>query len=215
MYLQVLSFDRDNVIARNQLGVVERELRDRQYLQLVEQIDDYDEAFSIGVAARRQGDAKLAVAALRRALKIKPTSYAMNALAAAHRADHNLGEAEVVYKTALASEPNPASKVGLAAVYFDRGWLSKAKTLYEEVLREDGANAHALHGLGAVYAKLGSFEDAELCFTRAAGLADARDESMSRLSEPRKSYSARGNRAGAARVDALLRRIIATSGSGR
>lgn len=83
-YLQVLSFDRDNVIARNQLCVVERELQDRQYLQLVEQIDDYGEAFSIGVAARRQGDVKLAVAALRRALKIKPTSYAMNALAAAY-----------------------------------------------------------------------------------------------------------------------------------
>ncbi len=207
MYRQVLAFDPSNRIASNQLAVVEEELKGLQDLELVAEIQDHYEALSIGVAARRQGNAPLAVAALRRAVELDPTGHALTALGAAYRSNGQLTEAEAAYRRAIKVSDHAAPRVGLAAVYADRGRLTKAHELYWRVVRADDRNVYALNGLGAVLLKRGRLEQAERCFARSAELGEEPDESMLRLAELRAEYTRRNDTAGERRIRALIGRL--------
>jgi Flp pilus assembly protein TadD len=216
MYRQVLEFDPNNRIASNQLAAVEERLGDLADLELVAEIEDFAEALSIGVAARRQGNTLLAIAALRRAVELDPTTYALTALGAAYRSNGQLAEAETVYRRAIKLRNDPAPRVGLAAVYADRGWLTKAHELYWHVLREDNRNVYALNGLGAVLTRRGRLEQAERCFARSAEIGQAPDDSILRLAELRAEYARRGDSAGEQRVQTLVNRLsTANRPSGR
>jgi tetratricopeptide (TPR) repeat protein len=207
MYRQVLEFDSNSRIASNQLAAVEERLRDLADLELVAEIEDYAEALSIGVAARRQGNTVLSIAALRRAVELDPSAYALTAFGAAYRSNGQLAEAEAAYRRAIKLRNDPAPRVGLAAVYADRGWLAKAHELYWHVLRDDDRNIYALNGLGAVLSRRGRLEQAERCFARSAEIGQAPDESIVRLAELRAEYARRGDSAGERRVQALLDRL--------
>jgi Flp pilus assembly protein TadD len=208
MYEQVLAFDPTNHIASNQLAIVEAKLRDLADLELVTEIHDYYEALSIGVASRRQGNALLAIAALRRAVELSATTYALTALGAAYRLNGELAEAEEVYRRAMKANDHAAPRVGLAAVYADRGWLTKAHQLYWHVLRADDRNVHALNGLGAVLTRRGRLSQAERCFVRSAKLGQALDESLNRLAELRQAYARRGDSVGERRIQTLLGTLV-------
>jgi tetratricopeptide (TPR) repeat protein len=53
MYTQVLTFDSNNVIARNNLAKIEKEIGRAGELSGVSSIGSFDEAFAVGVAARK------------------------------------------------------------------------------------------------------------------------------------------------------------------
>ena len=204
MYQQVLAFDPTNLIASNQLAAVNEKLRDLDDAELIAKIEDYREAVSIGVAARRQGKAALAVAALKRAVVLDPTSYALTALGAAYRASGQLEKAEAAYRRAMKLDDQPAARVGLAAVLADQNRLTEAHKLYLQVLRADNRNVFALNGLGALLLKRGRLEMAKRCFMRASAMGQASDESTARLDELRTAYSRRGDADGARRIQTLL-----------
>jgi tetratricopeptide (TPR) repeat protein len=207
MYQQVLAFNPSSRIASNQLVAIEEILRDLEDIELISKIDDYDEAFATGVAARRQGNVTLAVAALERAVGLRPTVYALTALGAAYRSDGRLAEAEVAYQRAINVNGHVAARVGLAAVYADRGRLTDASRIYRQILDVDDRNVYALNGLGALLLKRGRLEQAEGCFVRSAEIGEVRDESMSRLADLGAEYARCGDAAGARRIQAVLDRL--------
>jgi len=207
MYQQVLEFDPNNQIARNQLLLIEEKLRALEDIDLVREIEDFNEALSIGVAARRQGHGALAVAALERAVELRPTVYALTALGAAHRSMGQLTEAETAYRRAMNASDHAAARVGLAAVYADRGRLTEAHRLYLDVVRADTCNVYALNGLGAVLLRRGRLEQAERCFVRLAEIGDVPDDSRARLVDLRAAYAQRGDSEGERRIQLVLDRL--------
>lgn len=207
MYQQVLAFDPGNQIASNQLVAVNEKLEALHDIELVSEIDDHREAQSIGVAARKQGNALLAIAALRRAVQLVATPYTLTALGAAYRLNGQLDEAERSYRRAITMEGSPAARVGLAAVYAERGRLTESDALYRSVIREDERNIYALNGLGALLVKRGRLEQAEACFIRAAQIGQATDDSVARLTDLHSAYSRKGDSAGAQRIQAFLARL--------
>src|SRR5437867_3088720 len=72
MYMQVLTFDSHNIIARNNLAKIEKAIGRADELRGVASIGSFDEAFALGVAARRRNRYALAVAALARAVELRP-----------------------------------------------------------------------------------------------------------------------------------------------
>jgi tetratricopeptide (TPR) repeat protein len=207
MYQQVLVFDSTNRIATNQLANLEERLKDLEGIELIAEINDYREALSIGVAARRQGNAVLAIAALNHAVVLDPTLYALTALGAAYRLNRQLTEAESTYRRAIEMQDSAAARIGLAAVYTDQHRLRDAHSLYWRVLRDDGHNVYALNGLGAVLVKRGRLEQAECCFIRSATIGQASDDSIARLTDLRVAYIRRGDAAGEKRVQTILARL--------
>lgn len=204
MYLQVLAFQPENRIALNNLSCLEKELRIKELIHSISNINSYEEAFATGVAAKRRNEIMIAITALKRAIELKPTKYALNALASAYRSANNLDIAEKIYKDILLRDDNLVSQVGLAAVYRDKGMLAEARKIYENVLRQNKENCHALNGLGGVYSDLGMLGDAEMCFEKALEIGGARDESIHNLEKLKEVYLAQNNSDGVTRIDAIL-----------
>jgi tetratricopeptide (TPR) repeat protein len=178
MYKQVLEFDPKNRIAANNVQKFEDDVdrarvreREKQVFEDIASINSYEEAFNVGVAAKRQGNFKLAVALLERALELKPNNvYACNALGAAYRRNRNSDDARRVYQTALSIAVNFVSLVGLAAVERDARQFKEAISLYERVLSSEPQNAYALNGLGGVHTDLGNYSTAESFFNKAMSI---------------------------------------------
>ena len=117
MYMQVLTFDSHNVIARNNLAKIEKEIGRADELRGIASISSFDEAFAVGVAARKRNRYALAVAALARAVELRPKSvHAWNALGAAYRHSGALAQARSAYEHALVLARNVVALIGLAAV---------------------------------------------------------------------------------------------------
>lgn len=207
MYLQVLNFEPQNKIALNGLSRIEQKLKYIDDKQLVINVNSYEEAFAIGVAARRKNDITLAIAALKRATELNPTMYSLNALAGAYRANNDLSIAEKIYNDILSRNNNPASLVGLAAVYRDKGLLRQAQKLCNDVLSQNDKDVYALNCLGAICFDLGQLDIAEDCSTKALKIGEAPDESIRNLKMIKQKYVAQNDNDGVRRINDILTRF--------
>ncbi len=211
MYAQVLTFDPRNAIARNNLADLDKFIGRADEMAQVATLSTFDEAFAVGVAARRSRRHALAVAALERALSLRPESlHAWNALGAAHRHRGNPDAARSAYEHALGLTRNPVSLVGLGAVARDVRDFARAIELYSQVLAINAYNAYGLNGLGGVYVDIGQLEDAERCFTEASKLYEGRDEAVQCLTDLRERYRERGDAEGSARIKNWLKTLVTT-----
>lgn len=197
MYKQVLEFDPKNTIAINNLQRLEYNIaraREEQVFEDIATLSSYEEAFSIGIAARRQGKLKLAIVALQRALELKPDNiYAFNALGAAYRRSGNSDNASRMYQNALSIVMNSVSLVGLAAVKRDLSLYEEAIALYKKVLSSEPHNAYALNGLGGVYTDLGSYTTAENYFNEALSVNEGIKEAKRGLERLLEIYTKSGD----------------------
>src|SRR5215475_6777775 len=142
MYTQILTFDSNNVISRNNLVKIEKEIGRAGELSGVLSIGSFDEAFAVAVAARKRKRYALAIAALSKAVELRHGSvHAWNALGAAYRHKGALDQARSAYEHALGLSRNVVSLIGLAAVARDLYDVDKALDLYTEVLRGDPDHA--------------------------------------------------------------------------
>jgi tetratricopeptide (TPR) repeat protein len=193
MYTQVLTFDSKNRLARNNAAKMEIEVGRADELSRVAAIESFDEAFAVGVGARRRKRHALAVAALSKAVELRPGSiHAWNALGAAYRHKGEVDRSRSAYEHALALARNVVSLIGLAAIARDQADQESAIGLYAEVLRAEPDQAYALNGLGGVYADMGHWGEAEECFSRASRLAEGRAEAVKGLEMLRMQYEAQG-----------------------
>lgn len=71
---------------------------------------------------------------------------------------------------------NPRKALDRARGLHQKGELAEAERLYLSLLRRDGGDVDALHGLGLLYARRGRFEDARQLVDRALGLHPGRPE---------------------------------------
>ena len=139
----------------------------------VEAMDDFEEAYRIGVGASKGAhpDHPLAIAALRRAWKLDPSRErvpVLNRLAAVYRKDGQLDLARRTYEWVLARHDNRYSRVGLAAVYEDLGRHGDALEQHEAVLARYPEDSHALRGMARTLASLGRTDEAIDAYHRAA-----------------------------------------------
>ena len=208
MYMQVLTFDSHNVIARNNLAKIEKEIGRADELRGIASISSFDEAFAVGVAARKRNRYALAVAALARAVELRPKSvHAWNALGAAYRHSGALAQARSAYEHALVLARNVVALIGLAAVARDLRHHDKAMTLYLDVLRSEPDHIYALNGLGGVYADIGRLAEAEACFRRTSALAGGRAEAVRGLETLRREYEVRGDNEAVERIGRWLAQL--------
>lgn len=227
MYQQVLAFNRKNTIAINGLERAEQALwaeeekkrvaqarqhsdeeQERADAERIEHLDDYDVLFAIGVAYSRRQKKGLAVAALSKAVALKPTKYALTALAAAYRHCGDFAQAHATLDQMSQDERDCTSQVVRAAIYRCEGKLLTARRTYQAVLELTPTNVYALNGLGGVLMDVGECDEAEKCFRKAAEFPQARDESIDNLKKLRGAYLAQGNAAGAARVARVLKELV-------
>lgn len=208
MYSQVLTFDSNNTIARNNLAEIEKQIGRADELSGVSSICSFDEAFSVGVAARKRKRYALAIAALLRAIELRPESvHAWNALGAANRHKGSLSQAARVYDHAMRLSRNIVSLTGLAAVARDSHEPDKAISLYTEVLKGAPDHAYALNGLGGVYADIGRFDKAEEYFKRASELSEGREDAVRGLEKLRLNFEAQRNIEAAKRISRWLAQL--------
>jgi tetratricopeptide (TPR) repeat protein len=205
MYTQVLAFDPQNAIAANNIKRIKKDIDQLQELRDVSSIDSYDEAFSVGIASRRRGKITLAIAALSRAVELKPDNhFAWNALGAAFRHDQKPDEACKAYEKALSLSFSPVTLVGLAAVKRDTGNREESMALYKKVLDRNQNNAYALNGMGGVLFDLGYFEEAEEYFRRALRLEEGRADAVEGLQALLRYNESKGNKEAVERISRWL-----------
>lgn len=178
----------------------------------VEELTSFAEAFGLAVAARQgpRPDYPLAITAFRRAFVLdRSRRDIIVRLAATHRANGDLGEAERLYGWVLEREDNSAARVGQAAVYRDMGRLLDACSLYKKVLVRTPKNSHALLGLAGVLSDLGHKEEAARKFEEAAGAGSRRDQqdALAGLERIRKSCLSKGEVKRAEWIGAVMGRI--------
>jgi tetratricopeptide (TPR) repeat protein len=208
MYTQVLAFDPQNRIARNNLAKIEKEIGRADELSGVSSLGSFDEAFAVGVAARKRTRYALAIAALLRAVELRPESvHAWNALGAAYRHKGALDQARSAYEHALGVARNVVTLIGLAAVMRDLCEHDKAMALYTDVLRGAPDHAYALNGLGGVYTDIGRLGKAEECFRRASKLAAGRVDAVRGLEMLRQQYEGQGDKEAAERIGRWLTQL--------
>jgi Flp pilus assembly protein TadD len=208
MYTQVLIFDPNNSIACNRLPEIEKEIGRAGELSDVPSIGSFAEALALGVAARKCKRYAQAIAALSRAVKLRPRSVrAWNALGAAYRHKRDLAQARSAYNHAMSLRRNAASLIGLAAIARDLRDFDEAIDLYMEVLQGDPNHAYALNGLGGVFADIGPWDKAEELFKRASELAVGRASAMRGLERLRQSYEGQGNNEAVGRISRWLTQL--------
>lgn len=184
-------------------------------LQEVGGLNDFDEARSLGVVARkgRPPNYPLAIAAFRRAFELDRRRYdVLTMLAATYRAHKQLDKAEKVYRWLLAREDSTYARVGLAAVYTDTERPAMARDLYEEVLDREPANTYALMGLGRALYALDLPDQAVETFEKAAKFAEGREtarDAVAELEKMRETYRDRGEADRAEWIVSVLDRLRA------
>ena len=149
--------------------------RTEEGLRAVEQVTDFDEAYTLGVAASKGSPPNyaVAIAAFRKAYRLdtrrkvrsgrKPDPGLFEVptrLAAAYRLNGQRYEAQKMYEWVLERHDNRFARVGLAAVHEDSGKHVQALKLYESVLADDPHNAYALRGVARTLGNLGRGEEA-------------------------------------------------------
>lgn len=166
IYLKALELRPDQQGIKNALKRVEEKIKSIEREEIIATLRDYTQAYNVGMEAKKQGNIKLAIAALECAMEFKATKYCITALAAAYRADKQLDKAEMLYNDVLSQEDCPIAKTGLAAVLRDKHQYAKAQKLYDEVLEETSTDPYALNGVGAVYSKKKMKQAAQECFEK-------------------------------------------------
>lgn len=151
---------------RNALDRVEAKIKEISDKECIGEIKKYDEAFQIGMNAKNNGDINFAILALKKAIELKPTAYALTALAAAYRAEGLLDQAEVLYRNVLKIDDNAVVRTGLAAVLKDKRSFKEVEKLIEETLKVDNNDIFALRTAGSVYSKMRKKDKASECFNK-------------------------------------------------
>lgn len=176
IYRNVQSFDPTNNIARNQSEQIEEDaLKQKKKIEKdarIEQekndilaINNYHEAYYVGLAAKRRRRFDLAIAALRKATELNPESpFAWNVLGSAYRHKRNSAEALRAFQMAHGLGGGNVSLVGIATVERMMGNFETAIELFKKVLGQDPNNVYALNGLAAAYHDAGKLEDAQNFF---------------------------------------------------
>lgn len=210
MYIKVLEFEPNDRIALNGIERIKNQLDEEKKKDLIGEIDNYEEAFSIGLAAKHK-DKVLSLSALKRAVELNPTIYALNALAAAYRANKDLDSAERVYKDILLKTKNNVSLIGLAAVYRDKLDFDKALKIYQKVLHQNSKNIYALNGLGGVYTDIDKWGLAEKMFEKAIQIAieinSPVETPIQGLRSLQQKYQSQDNQKGIERINLILNRF--------
>lgn len=217
--------ERERAAAKSRRKPAEHEARRREEaeearvlaedLQVAGGLNDFEEARSLGVVARRgrPPNYPLAIAAFRRAFELDRRRYdVLTMLAATYRAYKQLGKAEKVYRWLLAREDSTHARVGLAAVYTDTARPAMARELYEEVLDREPANPYALMGLGRVLYALDLPDEAVETFEKAAKFAEGREtarDAVAELEKMRETYQDRGEADRAEWIGSILDRLRA------
>lgn len=183
----------------------ERARRRAEEIQAALAAADYNELMAVGVSARKRRRYDLAVAALTRAVEMRPTSvHAWTALGALYRHSGELERAQESYRRALALGEDPVLLVALGAVERDLGNHEEAVRIYDKVLLDNPDDTFALNGIGGVYADIGKLREAEDCFKRASELADGCEQAVDGLEVLKGKYAERGDTAGVERVTQWL-----------
>ena len=184
-------------------------------LRRVEVMEDFEEAYRVGVAASKGAhpDPPLAIAALRRAWKLDPGREripVLNRLAAVYRKDGQLDLARRTYEWVLERHDNRYSRVGLAAVYEDLGRHGDALEQYETVLERYPEDSHALRGMARTLASLGRTDEAIDAYHRAAragGDDRERSEAVAGLRKMLQEARRAGDTGRAEWIDSVLWRL--------
>lgn len=211
----VAAAGRAHAEARRRREEAERARMSAEDLQEVGDLSSFEEARSLGIAARSGSHPNypLAIAAFRKAFELDRRRYdVLTMLAATYRACKQLEKAEKVYRWILAHEDSTFARVGLAAVYADTKRPAKARKLYEEVLDQEPANSYALMGLGRVFYNLDLPEQAIEVFEKAAKFAEDRRtarDAVDELKKMRETYRNRGEADRAEWIDSVLDRLRA------
>lgn len=128
-------------------------------------INNYHEAYHVGLAAKRRRRFDLAIAALIKATELNPESpFAWNALGSAYRRKGKSEEALRAFQHARELGGGNVSLVGIATVNRVIGNYEVAIELYKKVLGQDPNNVYALNGLAAAFHAVGKYEDAQNFF---------------------------------------------------
>ena len=138
--------------------------------------------FVLGVARLQMGQAREAVAPLRRALDQSENPERLNALAQALEQTGQPGEAETLYRRALAQQPAAADiRTNLGRLLEARGQFAAAITAYREAIDEEPwlSEAHVL--LGGALAKSGDLQGARAALQEAITLEPDQPDALTNL----------------------------------
>lgn len=207
MYDYTLSIDPKNVIAINNLKLIEDDVAKLEIVDIIKEIRNYYEAFTVGIVANKNGQTAIAIQCLEKSLEFKRTKYALNALGAIYRTQCQFDTARKMYNEALEMEDNAVSKIGLAAILRDEKKLDDALNAYKEIMKLHGVSCHALNGLGGVYADLKKYTDAESCFVRALALDKERNDSIQNLKKLQDQYRNSGDDEGVNRINRIIEKF--------
>jgi Flp pilus assembly protein TadD len=159
-------------------------------------VESAEEAITAMAAAAEVGDAEAVTALGERAVKLAGEVPTLLAVADAHR---RVGDDEP------AADGSPWS--AYAAALRRHGDLGAAREAAQHVVDARPGLGHAWATLGAILADLGDDEAAERALAEAVRLGPQRSAPLTRLRALRDRHQESGDAAGAARVDAHLRRL--------
>ena len=232
IFRNVLNFDPKNNIARNQSELIredalrqkkeiekdalrqkkkiEEDARIEQEKNDISGINNFHEAYYLGLAAKRRRRFDLAIAALIKATELNPESlFAWNALGSACCRKRNAEEALRAFQHGYELGGGNVSLVGIATVDRMIGNLEAAIDLYKKVLGQDPNNVYALNGLAAAYHDAGKFEDAQNFFdcAFAAKQSKSRTNAVNYLKELGRTSKLNGDDSTAERITRWLNNL--------
>jgi Tfp pilus assembly protein PilF len=160
MYEMVLKFEPTNKIANNGFLRTKKIFGNTNINEALDQINSFEQVFSIARKYKYANDLPSTIAAYRRALKVANNPFdaqlARNGLASSYSRSGVNTEAEKIYRENLQLHPNDnVSKVGLAAVLSVKEAYREAVKLCKDVLAQEPHNQYAKNCLGGIYGKQG------------------------------------------------------------
>ncbi|MCU0307927.1 MAG: hypothetical protein MUE51_09220 [Thermoleophilia bacterium] len=174
-------------------------------------VESAEEAITAMAAAAEVGDAEAVTALGERAVMLAGEVPTLLAVADAHRRVGDDEGAVHALRAATHLQPEPAADgspwSAYAAALRRHGDLGAAREAAQHVVDARPGLGHAWATLGAILADLGDDEAAERALAEAVRLGPQRSAPLTRLRALRDRHQESGDAAGAARVDAHLRRL--------
>jgi pentatricopeptide repeat protein len=183
---------------------------EQEFAAMLGTITEFDEAWYVGMAAKRSQKFELAAMALERAAELGPAPYVLTALASTYRKLGDLEAAENLYKHVLENGCHIPAMVGLAAVYRSQKQPHQARELYDMVLEADRTNPYALRGLVGVYADINQPHAAEVYHAESEThrarlrMRDTSGQCLRQLSQLKMAYASRKDLTAVRRVSVLI-----------
>lgn len=172
--------------AAQQAEAVARARRQAEEVRAVAHLTDFEEVYVLGVNASKGSPPNfpLAIAAFSKAYRLDPRRKVKpgakpdpglfevpTRLAAAYRLNKQPYQAQKMYEWVLEHHDSQFARVGLAAVYEDKGKHVQALKLYQSVLNRNPDNRFALRGVARTLANLGRDEEASKAYKKARRLS--------------------------------------------